>query len=162
MKTPLYALFMCVSTIVAGTLPPDAALLRAKRDSKILEINRIYAAELDKLQKKAMASGDLEAATLIQKEIDEVTPDPFKEDTANQIVGKWKMFGKSGNVVKREFTSTHLIDESGGKHPYEVKDGFITIKWGDTLWERLSLKQLRDGIMTGANSGGQELIYRNR
>lgn len=158
MKLLICVLLMCASAL-AETLPPNAALLRAKRDAKIAEINRIYAAELDKLQKKAMSTGNLTAATALQKEIDEVTPDPFKEEV---LVGKWKMVGPSGVVVTREFTQTHLIDETGGKHPYEINGSTLTIKWGDTLWEKLDMKDLRLGVLTGTNSGGGTLVYRNR
>ncbi len=57
-----------VSTAFLHALPPDAAALKANRDTRIAAINRTYAAELEKLQKKAMDGGNLTAANEIQKE----------------------------------------------------------------------------------------------
>lgn len=68
------------SASLLHALPPDAADLKAKRDYRVAEIDRVYAAELAKLQKRAMDSGNLTAANEIQKEIETVTPNPFADD----------------------------------------------------------------------------------
>lgn len=77
----LLTLFTVTASFVHA-LPPDAEALKAKRDAKIAEINRTYAAELEKMQKKAMDAGNLTAANEIQGELAAVVSAPFKNDPA--------------------------------------------------------------------------------
>lgn len=94
-----------------AALPPEAAELKVKREAKIAEIDRTYVAELEKLQKKAMAAGNLAVANEIQKEISEVTHDPFSEENTlgkSRVtpeiltVGEWRL------DVKKPAYTTHL------------------------------------------------------
>lgn len=71
-----------MALVRADVLPPDAAALKAKRDTRLSEINRTYVAEMEKLQKKAMNDNNLEAANAIQQEILKATPDPFRADAS--------------------------------------------------------------------------------
>lgn len=109
MKRVLFLLVgLSLVTFGAESLPPNAEALKARRDSKIAEINRVYAAELEKLKKLALADGNLSGATVIQKEIEAVSPNPFKEESTSAasvpaedqrmlpLVGVWKRDTDSG------------------------------------------------------------------
>ncbi len=163
MKTNLVSLIvaaLCLHPLFA--LPPDAEALKAKRDAKVAEIDRIYATELEKFQKKAMADGNLAGANEIEKEIGRVVKDPFKAGSAPNLVGKWRwtLNGHPRKTLQREFTATHLIDEDGDKHPYEIADGKITITWGNGLWEKLTFDPSDPDTLTGANTAGTEMVYK--
>lgn len=124
---------------MANPLPSDAADLKAKRDARISEINRTYAAEMEKLRTKAMNSGNLTAANAIQQEIESVTPNPFrdnpgttppagageiedqrlkpligvwKRDTDN---GVWKITSTKGGVFNSNLAFTMTFDEKNNR-----------------------------------------------
>lgn len=109
MKTTiLLILAVAVAACGAESLPPNAEALKARRDAKIADINRVYAAELEKLKKLALADGNLTGATVIQKEIEAVSPNPFRDESASPasvpaedqrmlpLVGVWKRDTDSG------------------------------------------------------------------
>lgn len=76
-------LVLLVSAVAAfgSELPSELAALKAKRDAKVAEIDRIYAAELEKLQKRLMQAGNLKAANEVEEEIARVVPNPFSLKT---------------------------------------------------------------------------------
>lgn len=74
----LCGLFSAMSTLSA--LPAAAADLKAKRDAKVAEIDRVYAAELDKLQRRLMADGNLASANEVEDEIKRVSVNPFADE----------------------------------------------------------------------------------
>lgn len=79
--------YACLLATAFAQLPPDAAALKAKRDAKIAEIDRIYAAELEKCQKRAMADGNLKVANEIEREIARVIPNPLAPNSASTADG---------------------------------------------------------------------------
>ena len=93
------------------------------RDNKIAEIDRIYVAELEKLQKKHMKDGALDAANRIAEEIKNIMPDPFVEEfTPSKIIGKWKRIGSGtkfdGDIF--EF-STESQGNYNGSEEFKVR-----------------------------------------
>lgn len=131
MKRIVLTLLSLSLPALADQLPPDAEALKAKRDAKIAEINRTYAAELDKLQKKAMADGNLQAATTIQKEIEAVSANSFlngDESLKSKISGsRWKHSVKGWIITFRE---DGKISKSWGKlvPPWSIKDGVVLVE----------------------------------
>lgn len=154
---------LALATPLHADLPPAAADLKFRRDAKVAELNRTYAAELAKLQKRAMEDGNLTAANQIQKEIESVTPDPFKDDPppADALVGKWLWIvkGPKAKSVTREFTKTHMIDERGDKHPYQIKDRILIIDWGRGTWEKATLDSNQPRTLSGANHAEVKFTY---
>lgn len=105
---------MAVSACAFGeTLPPDAAALQAMRDKRVAEIDRIYVAELEKLQKKHMKDGALDAANRIAEEIKKIMPDPFVE---SPIVGKWKR-DSDGTIFEFKNETSGIFE---GSTPFKV------------------------------------------
>ena len=116
---------------LSAALPPDAAALKAKRDAKVAQIDRVYAAELDKLQKKAMAAGNLAAANEIEKEIAAAAPDPFvtgDDAIAKKLRGtSWQHQGSNKVMIFRE---DGKLQKSWGKlNPeWTVKNGTVSVE----------------------------------
>lgn len=154
---------LALVTPLRADLPPAAADLKLRRDAKVAQLDRTYAEELTKLRKRAMEDGNLTAANEIQKEIEAVTQDPFKDDPppANALVGKWlwTVKGPKPKSVTREFTSTHMIDERGEKHPYQIKDRILIIDWGRGTWEKATLDSNKPQTLTGANHAEVKFTY---
>lgn len=157
MKT-MMLLILAAAAAVCGAepLPANAEALKARRDAKIAEVNRVYAAELEKFKKQAMADGNLSAATVIQKEIEAVSPNPFREE---DLDGVWTATFSGEKSVKRVITKSHVVDEIGGKHPFSIKGDTIFVEWGGTLWERLKIDPKNPDTLIGTNSGGSRLVY---
>jgi co-chaperonin GroES (HSP10) len=140
-------LFALMVPLSAQQLPPDAAALKAKRNAKIAEINRTYAAELDKLQKKAMDGGNLTAANEIQKEIESVTPDPFSngdKEILQKLRGtSWKHEGTNKVMTFRE---DGKLGKSWGKlNPeWTVKNEVVSVEDSkiriSSDWKSMSVK----------------------
>lgn len=131
----LLALSLC--PVLADRLPPDALELKGKRDAKVAEIDRAYAAALDKLQKKAMESGNLSAANEIQKEIERVTKNPFQDDSPKIEGSRWK-WGSGGELS--------LMKGGRAEHSKWEKPG----KW----------TQESDGAIRLVSDSGQEFLIR--
>lgn len=132
MKTITLLLLMVSLNTFGETLPPDAAALRAKRDARVTEIDRIYVAELEKLQAKHMRDGALDAANRISDEINRVMPDPFfkPEEKYDGTVWAW---GSGGELTL----------EKGGKA--------IHTKWGRSgKW-----KVDGDSVMVESDTGAR-------
>lgn len=93
-------------------LPPDAAALKAKRDAKIAEVNKTYADELAKLQKRAMADGNLAGANEVAAEIARVAPTSLKDSLVAQ---KWNYSVPDGKTTILEIRSdgTAVVADSG-------------------------------------------------
>ncbi len=156
MKTNLACLlFSLLSFQPLLALPPDAEALKSKRDAKIAEINGVYATELAKLQKKAMAAGNLEVANEIEKEIAKATPDPFGSSKFPKLDGKWLVNGKSTRIFKGDL----LTDETSGKHSCSYDGESITIQWGKS-WEKLSVDSGNLDILKGVNADGTSMVYK--
>lgn len=155
-RVMLFLLGLSLVSFGSEQLPPNAEALKARRDAKIAEINRVYAAELEKLKKLALADGNLSGATVIQKEIEAVSPNPFKED---DLEGVWTATFSGDKSVKRVITKSHVVDEIGGKHPYSIKGDTISVEWGGSLWERLKIDPKNPDTLIGTNSGGTKLVY---
>ena len=127
MLSRLSLLFLTSVSLSHAELPPEAAELKAKRDAKIAEIDRAYADELGKMQKKAMAAGNLAVANEIQKEISAVTHDPFsEEDTLGKsrvtpeilTVGEWRFDVKQPAYTTHfRFASNQDVFERGKASP---------------------------------------------
>ena len=160
MKTALLILAFSSLPLFAVELPADAAALKGKRDAKISEINQLYANELGKLQKVALKNANLEAANAIEKEIASVVVNPLAGGKAGEpsFVGSWEVTNSKNSRVKRLFTSTHLIDEVGDKHPYKLSGNTITIEWGHG-WEKLTIDPAQPDVLNGFNNGGLSLRY---
>lgn len=156
-RQTLFLLALSLCPVLADRLPPDALELKGKRDAKVAEIDRAYAAALDKLQKKAMESGNLSAANEIQKEIERVTKNPFVDVS---IEGNWDVEFVGLKTVKRKITKTHVIDETGGKHAYTIEGNSIHVPWGGDLWEKIEIDRANPSVMSGINNGGTKIIYR--
>lgn len=122
MKTTLLLAASLLSlslNLSADRLPPDAEALKAKRDAKIAEINQLYAEALGKLQKKAMAEGNLESAKLLEDEIAKATPDPFfkPEQRYENTVWAW---GSGGELtLEKGGKATHSKWSRSGKWKVE-------------------------------------------
>jgi hypothetical protein len=95
-------LLALIVPLSAQQLPPDAVALKSKRDARISEINRTYAAELEKLQKKAMEGGNLTAANEIQREIATVAPEPLTLDSS-LLSKRWVYSVPGGTTTILEF-----------------------------------------------------------
>lgn len=126
MKTNLVSLIvaaLCLHPLFA--LPPDAEALKAKRDAKVAEIDRIYATELEKLQKKAMADGNLAGANEIEKEIAAVVKDPFDLESA-LLTRKWNYTvtgGKSSVIeIRRDKTAVDAKTGSAFWKSWKVRN----------------------------------------
>lgn len=139
MRHAIIILLASSAIITANPLPPDAVDLKAKRDTKIAEINRAYAAAMENLRKKAMITGNLSAANAIQQEIDAVTPDPFRDDAATAppagageiedarlkpLIGVWKrdtdngvwtITNTKGGVFNSKLQFTMTFDEKNNR-----------------------------------------------
>ena len=131
-------------------LPADAAALKAKHDTKITEIHLTYANELEKLQKRAMADGNLTAANEIENEIARVAPDPMPAtppavtpittEEANPalapLVGKWL---RESDHTLWDFKDTKSGIYAGrtpftlSYHPDTKKITVLSAKWVNTL-----------------------------
>lgn len=130
MKTILILLCFAVSAF-ADTLPPDAAALKGKRDAKVAEINRLYARELDKIQKRALRDGDMKGAEAIAKEIAEAEPNPFlsgeKAVSAKLRNSQWK-HEETGRILT--FHEDGTASKSWGKlrPTWEVRNETIYVE----------------------------------
>lgn len=127
MKTTTILLALLAPRLFAADLPPDAAELKGRRDTKIAEINQIYANELKKLQKLALKSGSLEVANTIEQEIAAVMQNPLKE----RIPTNEKSSPKESDVaMKRRILGSHWKNTSRGWVIFFREDGKITKSWG--------------------------------
>jgi len=150
MKAKLMLLLAMSMTLTAQTLPPDAEALRAKRDAKVAEINQLYATALEKLMRKAMAEGNIDAAKALEDEMHAAAPDPFEEKPS--LTGKWRR-DTDGLVFEFKDESTGVFD---GSTPFKIgqvsPSGVMRLRssqWTDTV-----TKTPDPHVLTGKNSNG--------
>jgi len=143
------ALLSFSMNLSADRLPPDAEALQAKRDAKVAEINQAYATALEKLMKKAMAEGNLEAAKVIEEEINKATPDPFVT-LKEKVSGSQWMNPTNSWVIK--FRKDGKMEKSWGSltPEWDIKDD-VVIAEGTTFKFGESPSQM---IATGGSKGG--------
>lgn len=135
----LCGLFSAMSTLSA--LPAAAADLKAKRDAKVAEIDRVYAAELDKLQRRLMADGNLASANEVEDEIKRVTVNPFADEKISTaaLLGKWmRNTDKNVFVIHDGKTGTHhwtsgTTDFKVSLNPEKSQVTISAKKWSNTL-----------------------------
>jgi hypothetical protein len=140
-------LYASLLTAALAQLPPDAAVLKAKRDAKVAEIDRIYAIELEICQKRAMADGNLTKANEIEKEIARVIQDPLAPKSASttgdeaaspemsRLVGLWR---RESDSVTWEFKDAKNGTAGGDKFtvsysPTDKKYIVVSAKWVNKL-----------------------------
>ncbi|GAA5131049.1 hypothetical protein JIN84_06215 [Luteolibacter yonseiensis] len=155
-------IYAVLITAAVAVLPPDAAALKAKRDAKVAEIDRIYALELEKCQKRAMEDGNLAGANEIEQEFERLFSDPLKPKAAAdkggvamspemaRLKGLWKREsdsivwefkdGKSGLAGQDKFTMSYNAEEK--------KYILVSEKWVNKLSFGLS-----DDVLNGEDSG---------
>lgn len=151
MRLTATCLVLLAALVRADVLPPDAADLKAKRDTRLSEINRTYVAEMEKLQKKAMNEGNLEAANAIQQEILKATPDPFRNDAATApppganhiedpklkpLIGVWKRDTDNGVWKITDTTGGTFNDRLRFTMSFDEKNNRVVVvgsHWADQL-----------------------------
>ena len=152
------ALLCCLPAF--GALPYDVADLKAKRDKKIDEINRIYAEELNKLMVKYTKAGNLKAALAIQAEMDALAgaePDPQKApDTKAEVAGneREKEKEKPETVKKPEEPEKPAKPEKLSSGDEALRAKLVGTSWKHA--EKGWVMTLRPDGLAGKSWGGNE------
>ncbi|MCP5543117.1 MAG: hypothetical protein H7A49_04340 [Akkermansiaceae bacterium] len=154
----LLLLITFLPSLALADLPAEAAALRAKRDAKVAEIDRVYAAELEKLQKRLMQAGNLKAANEIETEIARVVPNPFKEDPE---IGVWK-WGSGGTLtIKDRGIAIHSKWNSPGKWKKNSK-GEIDLESDTGIRFTISMESEDSGVVKGLDGKAATTIRRSK
>jgi hypothetical protein len=147
----LMVLPVCVLADSAPVLPAAAVELKAKRDAKIAEINRVYAVELEKIQKKAMAAGNLTGANEIEKEIAAVVENPL-----DPMIGKWKW--GTGGELDLQSNGSAVHSKWGGKGKWKkIKENQIQLESDSGIQFVVTFKGDTASV-SSKNGGGTSLV----
>lgn len=156
----LLPLIIVLLTFHAGAadedLPYDIAALQSKRDTKVIEIDRAYVRELEKLKIKYTKLGELETANKIVAMITEIhaaNPAMIRKvnEAVEKLIGSWVRANHGLSYdIKPDGTATHG-KESGR---WSVENNVLEIKWQNGYGALIKLGQKGRSItMTGYSPG---------